>query len=91
MGVNPQLNLQIWGRKRDNKDEWRQRNPRTLVCSRQAWPPNAQGMNTLSLQDYSVKVTLHYVILIQMSFKFVYINLSNSQLRNNSTSMNLIN
>jgi hypothetical protein len=44
--------------------------------------------NTMSLQDYLVQVTLPYIILIQMSFKFAYFNLNNSQLRNNSNSIN---
>jgi hypothetical protein len=42
------------GRTRDNKDEWRQWSPRTLVCSREAWPPNAHGLeHTVSTRPFS--------------------------------------
>ena len=73
MGVNPQLNLQMWGggRTRDNKTS----DDNRVIAQSRALGKLDQNMhtawNTLSLLDYLAKLTLPSIILIQTSFKFV--------------------
>ena len=44
----------VGGKTRDNKDEWRHTSPRTLAYSRQAWPPNPNGLeHTVTERLYS--------------------------------------
>jgi hypothetical protein len=70
MGVNPQLNLQMWGE--DHVTIGMSDDTGVLVHSCTLGKLNHQmytAWNTLSLQEYLylVTVTFHYTILIQMS------------------------